>query len=313
MKYISKLVWDILACPYCGDSLIRIGTGAKCNNCHEEYGYTNKGQLDLRLRRRKVYPLQFDISNLPLPQKSGSFKTLQKNTSPQVDFNGIKVPHHLFKELMSHFPKATGRNSMILDIGCGDEIHREVCEHAGFQYVGLDISSPDALILGDAHALPIKDKSFEFILSIDVLHMIQYPFVMAKEVYRIIKPGGIIIGTVPFLEPFHDTYYHFTHWGVLNLLQFAGFKVKYVSPSEDWTMLTANAYISLFPKLPHHISKALVMPLNLLHRLWWKIGYALTHHYKASEEYRKLSMSGAFAFIASRKNDLSTQVMRENE
>ena len=167
MKHrISEQIWEILACPYCGNCLLRTGTGARCPNCHEEYAYSNEGQLDFRLRRKKLYQLRFELgTNLPM-EKNFEFKPLKECDSPQVDFTTIKVPRHLTEELMSYFPKAKGNDSRMLDLGCGSTIHREVCEHAGFEYVGLDYDSPEATILGDAHSLPFKDNSLDFILSI---------------------------------------------------------------------------------------------------------------------------------------------------
>lgn len=301
MKHnISKRIWDIIACPYCGSPLTRTATGAKCSNCHEEYAYSKKGQLDLRLRRKKLYKLQFELGTSLLPERGFEFKPLQKNKYPQVDFTNIRVPRHLSGELMSYFPKAKGTDSLMLDLGCGSTVHREVCEHARFEYVGLDYDSPDAPLLGDAHSLPFKDNSFEFLLSIAVLEHIQYPFVMMKEAYRVLKPGGKFIGTVAFLEPFHgDSFYHHTHLGTFNCLKFAGFDIQYVAPSVKWHVLVAQAGM-LFPKLPRLISDTLVMPVYLLHRIWWKLGYTLTHSSSVNERNRILIGTGAFTFIASK-------------
>lgn len=298
---LSKRIWDILACPYCGNFLSKIDNGAICHDCHEEFGYSYKGQLDLRLRKEKSYGLQFELgTNLP-PGKNFDFKILEKNPSPQLDFANIQVPKRLYENLMSYFPRAKENDSIMLDLGCGNAIHREVCEHAGFEYVGLDHDLPDALVLGDAHALPFKESSVEFILSIAVLEHIRYPFVMIKEAYRVLKPGGKFIGTVAFLETFHmDSFYHFTHLGILNLLKFAGFDIEYIAPHADWPLLIAQATNSLFPTAPRRIARCLVLPLHLLHRIWWKCGHLIKHSYKSSEKYRILSTTGAFTFIASK-------------
>lgn len=301
---ISKRIWDILACPYCGDSLSKTGNGAECPNCQERYEYINEGQLDLRLRRRKPCKLQFETGTNLLPEEGFEFKTLQRNTSPQLDFTKLKTPWYLSKELISYFPKAKRNDSIMLDLGCGGAIHRKICEHAGFEYAGLDIDSPDALILGDGHALPFKDNSFEFILSISVLEHIRYPFVMMKEAYRVLKPGGKFIGTVAFLEPFHgNSFYHHTHLGVFNSLQFGGFDIEYIAPSSHWSVIIAQARMVFFPRLPRQITKLLVLPLLLLHRSWWKLGYFITRSPWASEKNRILRTTAKFSFIAHKRED----------
>ncbi len=304
MKHkFSKRVLDILACPYCGGSLKQTNVGVKCSNCQQEYSISSDGQLDLRLRKKKQYQLQFELGTNLLPDGGFEFGVLQETPHPEVDFAKVGIPRHLSKELMSYFPRARRNDSIMLDLGCGSTVHRKACEHAGFKYVGLDYNSANAPILGDAHSLPFKDNSFEFILSIAVLEHIRYPFVMMNEVYRVLKPGGKFIGTVAFLEPFHgDSFYHHTHLGTYNSLKFAGFNIKYIAPSVKWHVLVAQAIMSLYPRLPRQISKLLILPAYLLHRIWWKIGHIITHSESLSERNRILITTGAFSFIASKPN-----------
>ena len=204
---------------------------------------------------------------------------------------------------MSYFPAAKSNDAIMLDLGCGNAVHRKICEHAGFEYVGFDYDFSNASLLGDAHALPFKNNSFEFVLSIAVIEHIRYPFVMMSEGYRVLKPGGKFIGTVAFLEPFHsNSFYHHTHLGLFNSLQFAGFNVKYIAPSTKWHVLVAQAIMSLYPKSPRWTSKLLVLPAYLVHRIWWKIGYLFAHLEKASEGNRILITTEAFSFIANKPN-----------
>ncbi|MFH1507995.1 MAG: class I SAM-dependent methyltransferase [Candidatus Omnitrophota bacterium] len=273
--------------------------GAKCSGCPEEYGCSKQGQLDLRLRRKKTYQLQYELGTSFLPGKELDFKILIKNTSSPIDFDNIRVPLHLSKELISYFPKAKQDGDIMLDLGCGDAVHREVCEHAGFEYLGLDYDSSDALILGDAHALPFKDNSFSFMLSVAVLEHIRYPFVMMKEAYRVLKPGCKLIGTVAFLEPLHGvSFYHHTHLGTFNSLQFAGFNIEHIASNPRWPGLKALASMKLFPHLPQQILDLLILPLYWLHRAWWKLGYFITRSEKSSEQSRILHTTGSFSFIA---------------
>jgi SAM-dependent methyltransferase len=197
-----------------------------------------------------------------------------------------------------------------LDLGCGRTLHRAVCQAAGFGYVGMDIRAPEAPLLGDAHALPFGDGSFEFVLSLAVLEHIRYPMVMAREAFRVLAPRGLMMGTVAFLEPFHSgSYYHHTHWGVYNTLHQAGFEIRHIGPGPKRSVLEAQA-TALFPRMPAAMARALVLPLQALHRLWWQLGHRVTGTAGASEQYRAFSTCGSFSFLAVKGEEPATGGVR---
>jgi SAM-dependent methyltransferase len=296
---ISGNVWNILACPDCGGALRNAGEYASCAGCETRYAYAKSGALDLRLQRPKKSLCEFILGTALLPPSGVNFDVLPENDNPEVRYDDSPVPFRLSKELLSHFPRAKTDRSLALDLGCGDTIHRQACEHAGFEYVGLDYESQEAALLGDAHSLPFQAESFEFILSIAVLEHIRFPFVMMKEAYRVLKPKGVLIGTVAFLEPFHgDSFYHHTHLGTYNCLQAGGFEVERICPSNRWTVLTAQAAMGLFPRMPRLLAKSFVMPVHLCHRIWWRMGGLFCPD--ACERTRTRNMTGSFTFIARR-------------
>jgi len=294
---IPQNIWDVLKCPHCEESLHRSNQVTSCKGCGSEYRHTASGSLDLRLLHQKTFQYDYKLGPPLTLQPDFSFGVLEKKRNPDVDFSEINIPHHLSKEILSHFPKAKSGNSLMLDLGCGNMIHREVCENAGFKYVGLDYENDSVPILGDAHALPFKDESFEFILSIAVLEHIRYPFVMMREAYRVLKENGVIIGTAAFLEPFHgNSFYHHTHLGIYNTLREGGFNPLYICPSKKWAGLDALASMVLFPMMPKVFSKLIVKPIQIIHRIWWRIGRYISS--KASETTRLIKTTGAFTFIA---------------
>jgi SAM-dependent methyltransferase len=188
----------------------------------------------------------------------------------------------------------------MLDLGSGASPHKEIVEELGFEWVGLDFDAKEAPILGDAHALPFKDDQFEFVLSIQTFEHLNYPFIAAKEVFRTLKPGGKFIGTVSFLEPYHQySFFHQTHLGVRALLTTAGFTIDAISPHPR-TALQALGKMSLFRPLPLWLVKLLVWPTEMTHRIWWKLGFLLTHNPRASETYRQFSTASSFMFIATK-------------
>lgn len=294
MTQLSKPLWDILRCPTCAASLAPAERGAVCTGCQASYG-SGVAALDLRLQRPKHVSADFVLES-PLVPQGFEFRELAHRVPSEVDFSGVRVPYHLTPELLSYFPRGAA-GSMMLDLGCGAGIHREICEHAGFEYVGLDYGEPGAMLFGDGHALPFADASFDAIISIAVLEHIRYPFIMAREAARVLKPGGVFLGTVAFLEPFHqNSFYHHTHLGTCNTLVYAGFELERIAPSREWDVLAAQSRMGLFPKMPRPLSAVIIGPLRALHRLWWWLGSFVNP--KANETARVRDHTGAFAFVA---------------
>jgi SAM-dependent methyltransferase len=305
VEAISSAVWSALRCPECGNRLVKSDNGAECPACGQSYPYTEYGSLDLRLRQPKKYPLEFELGNARLSGLNFPSDPLAKNPEPAVDFSGIQVPRHLTKELLSFFPKARSASSLMLDLGCGDAVHKEVCTHAGFEWVGMDYQAREAPILADAQSIPFEDGTFEFVLCVTVLQYVQFPFVAMREAFRVLKPQGTLIGTVAFLEPSHGTsYYHPSHLGTYNLLQDAGFTVHKLAPVTDWPALKAIASMGLFFRMPRPIAQALIAPLQLFHTLWWRAGGLLTG--RDLENVRLKHFAGSFIFIATRDDERMT-------
>jgi SAM-dependent methyltransferase len=305
---LSDRVWSVLACPHCGAPLARTAAGARCGRCGAELGHAPTGQLDLRPRHplRRQLELTLPAPGTPLATDGIDWGPLRPNPAPEIDVSRVAGPCHLPRDLRSWFPRAktagaaagAGRE-LALDLGCGAQVHQEVCELAGFEYVGLDYSTPEAMLLGDAQALPFRDGAFGFVLTIAVLEHVPFPLLMMREAHRVLRPGGRLLGTVAFLEPFHQgSLHHHTHLGALHALRFAGFRVEAIAPSGGWSGLVAQAHMGLFPRSPLWLARLLVAPLLALHRLWWRVGRLADP--AATESRRRLESSGAILFLATR-------------
>ena len=105
----------------------------------------------------------------------------------------------------------------ILDIGCGTGREIDFFESLG-EVIGID-KSQDALdfckqrglgtktIQMDARELTFENATFDLILCLDVLEHIAHPGMALSEAYRVLKPGGYAVFTVPafmFLWSEHD-------------------------------------------------------------------------------------------------------------
>jgi SAM-dependent methyltransferase len=82
-------------------------------------------------------------------------------------------------------------------------------------------------IIFDAEKIwPCEDGSFDAVLLINVLeHLYEYR-AATSEAYRVLKPGGRLIGVVPFLYNVHgspDDYFRYTRSALERLLRETGF------------------------------------------------------------------------------------------
>jgi SAM-dependent methyltransferase len=90
-------------------------------------------------------------------------------------------------------------------------------------------------VRGVAEVLPFKDNSFDAVFSLAVLEHVKDPFACAREIKRVLKPGGDLMCCVPLLQPVHGYphhYYNMTAQGLKNLFS-PGIEVIWhkVSPS----------------------------------------------------------------------------------
>lgn len=113
---------------------------------------------------------------------------------------------------------------IVLNAGSGQ---RQI--QLGTRDLNFDIvpsNQPD--VIADLHALPLKDDAVDTIVSIAVLEHTRYPWVVAAEFFRVLRPGGYGVIAVPFLQPQHacpHDYVRFTERGLIELMNYVGFEV----------------------------------------------------------------------------------------
>ena len=94
-----------------------------------------------------------------------------------------------------------GRGARVADLGCGSGVFTALAREAGVDCVGLDISArlldvgrrryPGlGLLAGDVEALPFASGSLDGVLLSGVLHHLPDPSACAREVHRVLRPGG---------------------------------------------------------------------------------------------------------------------------
>ncbi len=114
---------------------------------------------------------------------------------------------------------------------------------------------PNVEIVGDAHRLPYADGSVDAIHSEAVLEHLQDPASAAREMFRVMKPGGKAFVCTPFLQAYHgspDHYQNFTISGHRKLFEAQGFEViesgVCVGPVYAITTIIAMLFRSVLPR-----------------------------------------------------------------
>jgi SAM-dependent methyltransferase len=128
------------------------------------------------------------------------------------------VSKKIIKQL-SFFPAG----ATVLDVGCGGSPYKSFIP-MGCKYVGLDIETTDSAadIIIEAEApWPLNDNSYDCILCTQVLEHVHDTDFFLSEISRVLKPGGMIILSVPFIYGEHGRpwdYRRFTSRGINSLL-----------------------------------------------------------------------------------------------
>jgi SAM-dependent methyltransferase len=231
---------ELLRCPDCAAPMENIEEGLHCTSC----SFLARQARDLRPRRSTGIALRFSRTQPDRP-------TLVLDTldlfAPPLAYDGPLAIRDS-RELMSEISARRPAGGDALDLGCGPRDQYPPLHHLGFRYIGIDYDNPAADMLADAHALPFADDSFDCVMSYAVLEHLHQPFVAMHEVARVLKPGGWFIGTVSQGEPFHNSYFHHTPWGLISLVQQTpGLVLHRMWPSTD--TLASLAVMGRYPRV----------------------------------------------------------------
>lgn len=140
----------------------------------------------------------------------------------------------------------------LLDVGCGSKPYLSMFAVAS--YIGLDIDTADSRRRGiadqfyDGGKFPFQDASFDSVLCNQVLEHVFNPTEFLGEISRVIKPGGKLLLTVPFVWDEHEQphdYARYSSFGLRYLLEGAGFKLvhhKKLGADPSVLFQLANAY-----------------------------------------------------------------------
>lgn len=119
-----------------------------------------------------------------------------------------------------------------LDIGCGQKPYEKVFKST--QYIGLEIDTVEnrknkkADYFYNRNTFPFQNNEFDSVIVNEVLEHVFNPADFLNEIYRVLKPSGMLLMTVPFVWDEHEQpndYARYSSFGLKHLLEESGFEV----------------------------------------------------------------------------------------
>jgi SAM-dependent methyltransferase len=110
-------------------------------------------------------------------------------------------------------------SASVLDIGAGSGSALRSF-FAGKAYRSSDINPGLGVdIVADAHDLSaVSDASYDAVISFNLLEHLHSPQLAAQAIRRVLKPGGFLLLSTPFIHPYHGgscpDYYRFSRDGL---------------------------------------------------------------------------------------------------
>jgi ubiquinone/menaquinone biosynthesis C-methylase UbiE len=161
----------------------------------------------------------------------------------------------IYRQLKKVVPNYEGK---ILDIGCGNSPFAFLVNTSKASYVGIDIESSENFdynnlekINFDGENIPFENESFDNIISTEVLEHVACPEKIISEMYRVLKPGGNAIVTIPWSARVHYAPYDFCRYTPYKLEKlFSKFsKVKILNRGTDINSIIAKMIVVFFDSL----------------------------------------------------------------
>lgn len=154
-------------------------------------------------------------SDIPMIENDANFDFLTPDLKKQFNIKNTDLISSNNYDLEVKELIANYEDGLVLDCGAGsrNEYYSNVVNFEIVPYPSTDVC-------GVGEKLPFISESFDAVISVAVLEHVKDPWRCAKEIVRVLKPGGQLFCCVPFLQPMHgypDHYYNMTESGLKNL------------------------------------------------------------------------------------------------
>lgn len=170
--------------------------------------------------------------------------------------------------------------SLILNLASGIKTIRE-------NVVNVDLFPyPNVQVIADIHNLPFEDNSADAVICESSLEHLKNPEKAVKEMRRVLKPGGLLYISAPFIVGFHASPDDFYRWTLPGLKEFlkdfqekesgVGWGPTYALTSvlREWLAIVLSFNINFLYQILSLFFMVVFAPLNLLDFIFSRFGSA---------------------------------------
>jgi SAM-dependent methyltransferase len=187
---------------------------------------------------------------------------------------GAVIQDTLREEFIAESFARFGKRKRLLDLGCGIKPFEHIYRGYSESSIGMDVSqTPHGTqmvdVIYDGTQIPIPDGECDYVLCTEVLEHVPEPKDFLREIHRVLKPGGVLIMTVPFMVPLHEVpydFYRYTTYGLKYLLDTAGYSSHDIRVFSEYFGVIISLGIAIHLKCWNVIGKKLQLPV--IYSLW---------------------------------------------
>jgi len=132
-------------------------------------------------------------------------------TTEDPDYLGSKGLSVALREMIR--TELAGRSDLdVLDVGCGRKPFYPFFKPFARSYTGTDIMRDNPMVdkVCPVEALDVEDESADVVVCLSVLEHVDDPAQAVRELYRVVRPGGVVFATTHGFFPWHP--YPQDHW-----------------------------------------------------------------------------------------------------
>jgi SAM-dependent methyltransferase len=190
----------------------------------------------------------------------------------------VGMHNFLINNINKDIAKLLPYKGRVLDLGCGTTPYKTDILRVADEYIGVDWGhslhdDSNVDVIADlTKGLPFGDNDADTIVSFQVLEHLPEPDYFLSECYRVLRNGGTLFLTVPFMWHVHEQpydYFRYTRYGLQYLLEKNQF--TYVEVKENtgfWQMWTL--------KFNYHTTRFAKGPLKFFWVPIWWFGQTIT-------------------------------------